>query len=126
MTACIFECACRLRQAPQLKHQSVGLTATLPVREQPEASMQLRRFAGTRVLPGLGFVLLAPGLATAQNESPAPPPPARPTTLSFYVAGHQDDWQLFRGNAAYQDLKSPNVRAVFIYATAGDAGLTDG
>ena len=88
--------------------------------------MQLRRFAGTRVLPGLGFVLLAPGLGTAQNESPRPAPSASPTALSFYVAGHQDDWQLFRGNAAYQDLKSLNVRAVFIYATAGDAGLTDG
>ena len=48
------------------------------------------------------------------------------TSLSFYVGGHQDDWQLFRGNAAYRDLSNPNARVVFIYATAGDAGRTDG
>lgn len=48
------------------------------------------------------------------------------SALSFYVGGHQDDWQLFRGNAAYQDLKSPNARVVFVYATAGDAGNTKG
>ncbi len=49
-----------------------------------------------------------------------------PTALSFYVGGHQDDWQLFRGNAAAADLATPGARVVFVYATAGDAGRTDG
>lgn len=49
-----------------------------------------------------------------------------PTSLSFYVGGHQDDWQLFRGNAAAEDLTTPGARVVFVYATAGDAGRTDG
>jgi LmbE family N-acetylglucosaminyl deacetylase len=48
------------------------------------------------------------------------------TQLSFYVGGHQDDWQLFRGNAAYNDLTKATAKVVFIYATAGDAGRTDG
>ena len=46
--------------------------------------------------------------------------------LALYVSGHPDDWQLFRGNAAYDDLADPRTRVVFVYATAGDAGRTDG
>lgn len=40
----------------------------------------------------------------------------------FYVQAHQDDWQLFRGQQAWNDVKEANV--VFIYMTAGDAGTT--
>jgi hypothetical protein len=81
--------------------------------------MRLHRFACTRSLSGVACAVLAPGIAGAQADT-------LHRALSFYVAGHQDDWQLFRGNAAFQDLKSPNARVVFIYATAGDAGQTDG
>jgi len=48
------------------------------------------------------------------------------SSLTFFVGGHQDDWQLFRGNAAAADLAAPGTRVVFVYATAGDAGRTDG
>jgi len=89
-------------------------------------SMHFHRFAFSRALPGVALVLVAPGFAHAQNASPAPAPPPSFTALSFYVGGHQDDWELFRGNAAYQDLKSANARVVFVYATAGDAGMTNG
>ena len=74
----------------------------------------------------LARLVLASSLAlSAAAQSPVEAePPA--TSLSFYVAGHQDDWQLFRGNAAAADLATPGARVVFIYATAGDAGRTDG
>lgn len=49
-----------------------------------------------------------------------------PHAIAFYVSGHQDDWQFFRGEQAYSDLNGPGVRIVFIYTTAGDAGQTDG
>ena len=61
--------------------------------------------------------------ATVSAQAPAD---SAITSLSFYVGGHQDDWQLFRGNAAHADLITPGHRVVFIYATAGDAGRTDG
>ena len=69
--------------------------------------------------------LLADGVRAQSNPVP-PAPPQTPTALAFYVGGHQDDWQLFRGNAAWRDLRNPATRVVFIYATAGDAGQTDG
>jgi hypothetical protein len=46
--------------------------------------------------------------------------------IVFYVAAHQDDWELFRGEQAFADLQTPNLKVVFIYTTAGDAGRTDG
>lgn len=69
------------------------------------------------------LVLTLAGPVAAQgttDDAPAAP------SLSFYVGGHQDDWQLFRGNAAAADLATPGARVVFVYATAGDAGRTDG
>jgi LmbE family N-acetylglucosaminyl deacetylase len=52
--------------------------------------------------------------------------PAPYSALVFYIGAHQDDWELFRGNAAMKDLGDPKTRVVFIYASAGDAGLTNG
>jgi hypothetical protein len=46
--------------------------------------------------------------------------------LTFYVGAHEDDWELFRGNAAMNDIANTDTRVVFIYASAGDAGRTDG
>jgi hypothetical protein len=46
--------------------------------------------------------------------------------VAFYVSPHQDDWQFFRGEQAWVDLRVPDVRIVFIYTTAGDAGQEDG
>src|SRR5438105_4373860 len=48
------------------------------------------------------------------------------TALCFYVCAHADDWQFFRGEQAYDDINTPNVKVVFIYTDAGDAGRIDG
>jgi hypothetical protein len=45
-------------------------------------------------------------------------------TVAFYVIAHQDDWELFRGQQAYEDITTYDTRIVFIYTTAGDAGKT--
>ena len=42
----------------------------------------------------------------------------------FYIMAHQDDWQLFRGEQAYADINTHSVRAIFIYATAGNAKVS--
>jgi GlcNAc-PI de-N-acetylase len=41
--------------------------------------------------------------------------------IAVYIAAHQDDWQLFRGNWAWNDVQS-GAKVVFIYVTAGDGG----
>lgn len=80
--------------------------------------------------PTLAAVLLVAcllrvgGPANGQGTAPASRPAF--TSLSFYVGAHQDDWQLFRGNVAYHDLSKAGSRVVFIYASAGDGGRTDG
>lgn len=42
-----------------------------------------------------------------------------------YVTGHEDDWQLFMGQRAFDDVVQQD-RVVFIYVTAGDAGYGTG
>jgi hypothetical protein len=51
---------------------------------------------------------------------------ARPDKVSFYFAAHQDDWQLFMNPSAFQDVIGGAAKTVFIYVTAGDAGLGTG
>ena len=52
--------------------------------------------------------------------------------LAFYIQAHQDDWQLFRGKSAFNDISDKNNsnnynnKVVFIYTTAGDGGRGDG
>jgi GlcNAc-PI de-N-acetylase len=41
----------------------------------------------------------------------------------FYVIAHEDDWQLFMNPNAYYDVQNPLSKVIFIYVTAGDAGL---
>ncbi len=41
----------------------------------------------------------------------------------FYIGAHQDDWQLFMSPQAYTDLIADDTTVVFIYTTAGDAGV---
>jgi hypothetical protein len=43
------------------------------------------------------------------------------TSSSFYIIAHQDDWQLFMGKDAWDDMETPGRKVVFIYLTAGDA-----
>ncbi|WP_346881171.1 discoidin domain-containing protein [uncultured Algibacter sp.] len=38
---------------------------------------------------------------------------------SVYVAAHPDDWQLFMNPNAYNSLKTPNEKVVFLHTTAG-------
>ncbi len=42
-----------------------------------------------------------------------------------YMAAHADDWPLFMGHKAYEDVSS-NKQCVFIYTTSGDAGMRTG
>lgn len=46
--------------------------------------------------------------------------------VAFYVTAHEDDWELFRGEVAYDDVNSAVNKIVFIHTTAGDAGRKDG
>lgn len=50
----------------------------------------------------------------------------RPDKVSFYFAAHQDDWQLFMNPSAFEDVIGGAAKTVFIYVTAGDAGLGTG
>jgi len=44
------------------------------------------------------------------------------TNVSFYVVAHQDQWQLFMGLNAYNDISAGKAhKVVFIYVTAGDS-----
>lgn len=45
--------------------------------------------------------------------------------VTFYVVAHQDDWQIFAGDRAWEDIAS-GATVVFVYTTAGDAGRRDG
>ncbi|HKO15621.1 MAG TPA: fibronectin type III domain-containing protein [Gemmatimonadaceae bacterium] len=46
------------------------------------------------------------------------PPTSR---TDFYFHGHEDDWQLFMGEHAYNSVQIA-TKVVFVYSTAGDAG----
>src|SRR5215510_3574064 len=47
----------------------------------------------------------------------------RPNKVSFYFAVQEDDWQLFMNPSAFQDVLNGETKTVFMYLTAGDAGL---
>jgi hypothetical protein len=47
------------------------------------------------------------------------------TRVAFYIAAHQDDWELFRGDQAFRDVRI-GTKVVFVYTTAGDYGLARG
>ena len=46
--------------------------------------------------------------------------------VSFYFAGHEDDWQLFMDPPAFEDATGGAAKTVFIHVTAGDNGLGTG
>src|SRR5690349_21191295 len=43
--------------------------------------------------------------------------------VAFYFGAHPDDWQLFMNPNAYYDVQRPSNKVVFVYVTAGDAGV---
>lgn len=46
-----------------------------------------------------------------------------PNRVSFYFSAHPDDWQLFMGEKAWEDIQDPKTKVVFILTTAGDAAM---
>lgn len=48
---------------------------------------------------------------------------AKTSRTVFYLGAHQDDWQLFMTPQAHRDLTAARTRVVFVYLTAGDAGI---
>jgi hypothetical protein len=54
----------------------------------------------------------------APNAISHPPLSSR---TDVYFHAHQDDWQLFMGDRAFNSFQSAN-KVVFVYSTAGDAG----
>jgi len=65
----------------------------------------------------LVFAALSGGTALAADK---------PDKVSFYFAAHEDDWQLFMNPSAFQDVIDGAAKTVFVYVTAGDAGLGTG
>jgi len=47
------------------------------------------------------------------------------SSISFYIAAHADDWQLFMQPNVYHDLINSAKKVVFIITTAGDAGADE-
>jgi hypothetical protein len=43
--------------------------------------------------------------------------------VNFYFVAHEDDWQLFMNPDAYHAVQDKGSKSVFVYVTAGDAGL---
>ncbi len=62
------------------------------------------------------FALLTPLAAQAADAVSS-------DKVSFYLAAHEDDWQLFMNPAAFEDVLGAAAKTVFIHVTAGDDGL---
>ena len=45
------------------------------------------------------------------------------SAINFIVAAHADDWQLFFNPDPWKSVRTPGIKSVFVYTTAGDAGL---
>ncbi len=45
------------------------------------------------------------------------------SSVNFYFVAHEDDWQLFMNPDAYHAVQDKSSKSVFVYVTAGDAGL---
>jgi hypothetical protein len=61
-------------------------------------------------------LLLISGCTGLPRKTPPTP------TLSVFVVAHPDDWQLFMNPAAFHAMDEPHEKAVFVHASAGDAG----
>ena len=73
-----------------------------------------------RTLLLLVLALTRPATHGADNP---PRPVANTNRVAFYFGAHPDDWQLFMNPNAYLDVHNPSNKVVFVYVTAGDAGL---
>jgi hypothetical protein len=80
---------------------------------------QLERMRPLQAL--LPFLVLAVGASSCAEVSIES---AHNTNrVAFYFGAHPDDWQLFMNPNAYRDVQEPSNKVVFVYVTAGDAGL---
>ncbi len=61
------------------------------------------------------------GCSPEQNRTDKQRP--APSNLSFYFAAHPDDWQLFIGEQAWENLRDTTHQVVFVLSTAGDAAM---
>ena len=68
----------------------------------------------------LFLALWADAAFCAQSTLTSPP---NTNTVAFYFGAHPDDWQLFMNPNAWYDVQKPSNKVVFVYVTAGDAGL---
>src|SRR6187397_3221411 len=73
-----------------------------------------------RNMPWL-FLMLSGALAAGAENSAGSS--QHTNSVSFYFGAHPDDWQLFMNPNAYHDVQKPSNKVVFVYVTAGDAGL---
>jgi GlcNAc-PI de-N-acetylase len=68
----------------------------------------------------LCLVFIVPSAAYAENTVVT----ARNTNrVASYFGAHPDDWQLFMNPNAYYDVQESSNKVVFVYVTAGDAGV---
>jgi len=70
------------------------------------------------------FLVLSVDLALCAENTVVSPPSTN--TVAFYFGAHPDDWQLFMNPNAYYDVQKPSNKVVFVYVTAGDAGVGPG
>jgi hypothetical protein len=73
------------------------------------------------------LLLTASGCATPEHIAPLASgnfatKGANVSQVSFFIAAHPDDWQLFMNPAAFRSMDQPNEKSVFVHLTAGDAG----
>ena len=73
-----------------------------------------------RTILMLFLMLLASLAPCAENNVVSGPNTNR---VAFYFGAHPDDWQLFMNPNAYYDVQKPSNKVVFVYVTAGDAGV---
>src|SRR6185503_17906295 len=66
-------------------------------------------------------LMLSPGPVSCAESTVVSP--GNTNTVAFYFGAHPDDWQLFMNPNAYFDVQRPSNKVVFVYVTAGDAGL---
>ena len=66
----------------------------------------------------VSFITLAVGLVIPLSTAAA-----RDQATMFYAVAHEDDWQLFMTPNSWNDVRIQENKVVFIYTTAGDAGL---
>ena len=67
------------------------------------------------------FLMLSGALAAGAENSAGSS--QNTNIIAFYFGAHPDDWQLFMNPNAYYDVQKPSNKVVFVYVTAGDAGL---